>query len=104
MGELDPTSDDALKNLKKNDVVDLSRSDFYYPPFDDSGETISAPRVFMQDYVTNAKFRFSKTSLQHAYVTMPDLRAGQVSLGMSVDLRWMPGMEFDVEMGHVSYE
>ena len=104
VGELDPTSDDALKNLKKNGVVDLSRSDFYYPPFDESGETISAPRVFMQDYVTNAKFRFSKTSLQHAYVTMPDLRAGQVSLGMSVDLRWMPGMEFDVEMGHVSYE
>ena len=102
VAELDPTKDAALANLKKNEVVDLSRSDFYYPPFDANGATKNAPRVFMQDYVTSAKFIFSKTSLQHAYVTMPDLRAGQVSLGLSVDLTWQPGLEFTSEMGNVS--
>ena len=102
VAELDPTKDAALTNLKKNGVVDLSRSDFYYPPFDENGATKNAPRVFMQDYVTSAKFIFGKESLKHAYVTMPDLRAGQVSLGLSVDLTWQPGLEFTAEMGNVS--
>ena len=102
VAELDPTKDAALANLKKNEVVDLTRSDFYYPPFDANGATKNAPRVFMQDYVTSAKFIFGKESLKHAYVTMPDLRAGQVSLGLSVDLTWQPGLEFTAEMGNVS--
>lgn len=102
VAELDPTNDKALENLKKGGSVNLNRSDFYYPPFDASGATKNAPRVFMQDYVTSAKFKFGKESLKHAYVTMPDLRAGQVSLGLSVDLTWQPGLEFDVEMGNVS--
>lgn len=102
VAELDPTKDAALTNLKKNGVVNLTRSDFYYPPFDENGATINVPRVFMQDYVTSAKFTFGKESLKHAYVTMPDLRAGQVSLGLSVDLTWQPGLEFTAEMGNVS--
>lgn len=102
VAELDPTNDVALTNLKKNGVVNLTRSDFYYPPFDENGATINVPRVFMQDYVTSAKFTFGKESLKHAYVTMPDLRAGQVSLGLSVDLTWQPGLEFTAEMGNVS--
>ncbi|MBQ4389424.1 MAG: hypothetical protein II824_05580 [Bacteroidales bacterium] len=102
VAELDPTKDAALTNLKKGSVVNLTRSDFYYPPFDASGATKNAPRVFMQDYVTSAKFIFGKESLKHAYVTMPDLRAGQVSLGLSVDLTWQPGLEFTSVMGNVS--
>ncbi|MBP3256762.1 MAG: hypothetical protein J6M23_02010 [Bacteroidales bacterium] len=103
VGELDPTKAEALVNLKKDGVVNLSRPDFYYPPFDENGRTVNAPRVFMQDYVTTAKFIFTNNTLKHAYVTMPDLRAGQVSLGLSVDLTWQPGMEFTSEMGVVSY-
>ena len=103
IGELDPTDAEALKNFTKNGQVDLTRSDFFYPPFDETtGKTLNAPRVFMQDYVTTAKFKFSPTSLQHAYVTMPDLRVGQVSLGLSVDLTWEDGMEFEVVMGDVT--
>ena len=102
VAELDPTKDAALTNLKKNGVVNLTRSDFYYPPFDENGATKNVPRVFMQDYVTSAKFTFGKESLKHAYVTMPDLRAGQVSLGLSVDLTWQPGLEFTSVMGNVS--
>ena len=102
VGELDPRNKNALKNLMKNNEVDLSRTDMFYPPFDSKGKTKNAPRVYMQDYVTSAKFIFASNTLKHAYVTMPDLRAGQVSLGMSVDLTWTPGMEFEVEMGNVA--
>ena len=102
VGELDPYKEGAAKNFMKNDVLNLTRSDCFYPPFDENGATINAPRVFMQDYVTNVKFLFTPNSLKHAYVTMPDLRAGQVSLGLSVDLSWEPGMEFTVNMGETS--
>ena len=102
VGELDPTATGVADNLKKNGVIDLSRSDCFYPPFDTDGSTINAPRVFMQDYVTNVKFMFAKDALKHAYVTMPDLRSGQVSLGLSVDLTWEKGLEFTVDMGNVS--
>ena len=102
VAELDPYATGAAKNLIKNDKIDLSRSDCFYPPFDENGNTINAVRVFMQDYVTDVKFKFSKESLKHAYVTMPDLRAGQISLGMSVDLKWEAGMEYEVEMGNVT--
>lgn len=96
VGELDPTKAAALAGLPKtNNVVDLSRSNFNYPPYAADGSTISAPRVFMQDYVTNVNFLFGENSLKHAYVTMPDLRASNVSLGLSVDLTWSQGLTFD---------
>jgi len=101
VGVLDPKADNATKNLKKdaNGQVDLSRTDFFYPPFDENGNTLSIPRVFMQDYATSVKFKFTPESLKHAYVTMPDLRSGQISLGLSVDLMWEPGMDFEVALG-----
>lgn len=105
IAELDPYAEGVAVNLPKTvvdgkEVIDLSRSDCFYPPFNEAdGTTISAPRVFMQDYITSVLFKFSKTSLQHAYVTMPDLRAGQISLGMSVDLKWQPGLSFEAIMG-----
>lgn len=104
VGELDPHSKKvgvpaSMKDANGN--INLSRADMYYPPFDENGKTINAPRVFMQDYVTDVKFKFTKDALKHAYVTMPDLRAGQVSLGLSVDLAWTPGLTFEVEMGNV---
>ena len=100
VGSLDPTNADALKNFKDaQGNIDLSRTDFNYPPFDENGNTINAPRVFMQDYVTTVKMNFTPESLAHAYVTMPDLRAGQVSLGLSVDVSWEKGFEFDINLG-----
>lgn len=102
VGELDPTAEGVTDNLKKNGVLDLSRADCFYPPFDNEGKTINAPRVFMQDYMTSVTFKFGPQSLKHAYVTMPDLRAGQISLGMSVDLKWESGLDFNVVMGDVT--
>ena len=103
VGELNPKTAAVPANMKDaNGKINLSRADMFYPPFDENGKTINAPRVFMQDYVTDVKFKFTEDALKHAYVTMPDLRAGQVSLGLSVDLAWTPGLTFEVEMGNVS--
>ena len=51
-------------------------------------------RVFIQDYTTKAKFTIN--SLKHAYVTIPDLRASKLQLGLSVDLTWQNGLTFEV--------
>ena len=72
------------------------------------GETVTAPavageskklaRVFIQDFVTNATFRIGTTSLQNAYYSVPDLRASQMSLGLSVDLQWIPGLDYELDL------
>ena len=51
-------------------------------------------RVFIQDYTTKAKFTIN--SLKNAYVTIPDLRASKLQLGLSVDLTWQNGLTFEV--------
>ena len=51
-------------------------------------------RVFIQDYTTTANFTIN--SLKNAYVTIPDLRASKLQLGLSVDLTWKSGLKFDV--------
>ena len=104
VGELDPNKPGVAENLPKDEHenINLTRSDFFYPPYGDNGATLNSPRVFMQDYVTSVKFNFTKTSLQHAYITMPDLRSGQVSLGLSVDIKWEEGMDFEVNLGETT--
>ena len=90
----------ARKTSGDSAFKDLSRSDYNYPPFrPDTGETVNAPRVFMQDYVTEATLLLKENALKHAYLTVPDLRASQVSLGLSIDLAWKPGLAFTVDMG-----
>ena len=53
-------------------------------------------RVFVQDYTTTANFTIK--DLKKAYVTIPDLRASQLQLGLSVDLTWQSGLTFDVDL------
>ena len=54
-------------------------------------------RVFVQDFTTKADFTIN--TLKNAYVTLPDLRASLLQLGLSVDLTWQSGMTFDVPLG-----
>ena len=56
----------------------------------------STLRVFIQDYTTVAKFTIK--DLKNAYVTIPDLRASKLQLGLSVDLEWKTGLTYDVEI------
>ena len=53
-------------------------------------------RVFVQDFTTTANVNIK--SLKNAYVTIPDLRATQLQLGLSVDLNWQTGLTFDVSI------
>jgi hypothetical protein len=70
-------------------------TDYALPPYNSDGTTKQAKRVFIQDYMTTANFKIGATSLQHAYVTVPDLRSTQISLGLSVDLKWSTGLTFE---------
>lgn len=94
VGKLDLNAADFSKVTFPDD------SFFHYPPFYDSGETVEVKRVFMQDYMTTASFMLTETSLQHAYMTIPDLRSSQISLGLSVDLTWQKGLDFSVVLGN----
>ena len=53
-------------------------------------------RVFVQDFTTKANFKIK--SLANAYVTIPDLRASKLQLGLSVDLTWQTGLTFNVDI------
>ena len=70
---------------------------FHYalPPYDNNGNTIKERRIFIQDYMTTADFVIGVNSLKYALVEVPDLRSSQISLGLSVDLKWQTGLNFD---------
>lgn len=103
LGKLDlSTAVDTARENNSAAFADLSRKYYCYPPYDPAtGETINAPRVFMQDYMTTANLVLGEDCLKHAYVTLPDLRSSQVSLGLSIDMSWSEGLAFEVEMGHL---
>lgn len=105
-GRLDPdqrpstltdVSDAAYKSDKSLGIV--WPSNYALPPYDTDGQTLKQRRVFIQDYMTVAHFVLNKNSLKNAYVTVPDLRSLQISLGLSVDLEWQTGLTFDVPLG-----
>ena len=56
----------------------------------------TATSVFQQDYKTTA--RFTVGSLKNAYSVVPDLRSPKLEFGLSVDLDWKNGMDFNVSV------
>lgn len=81
-------------------LLNYDPTDYHYPPYHpETGRTIKVPRVFMQDFMTKANLILDADCLKHAYVTVPDLKSSQVSLGLSIDIKWNTGLEFDVNMG-----
>lgn len=70
------------------------------PPYKEDGTSQEVTRVFVQDYKTTATFKFHENSLKHAYITVPDLRASSLTLGLSVDIVWQKGLVYnDVVLG-----
>ena len=59
--------------------------------------SIQNPSVFMSDYQTTVNAKIS--TLENAYNTIPDLRATNMQLGLSVDLEWQAGLTFNVSIG-----
>ena len=107
IGTIDPDraiQDNAMTDLSKTDLsegIEWPSYDIWaLPPYDEeSGLTIRERRVFIQGYKTVVRFGLGKKSLQNAYLTVPDMRSANISLGLSVDLEWKPGMEFDLVIG-----
>ena len=58
------------------------------PPYNADGSS-------MQDFMTTADFVIGPNSLKHAYLTVPDLRYSSLTLGLSVDLKWSTGLNFE---------
>ena len=61
-----------------------------------SEATETGKKVFKQDYTTTA--RFSINSLTKAYSAIPDLKAPQLEIGMSVDLYWSDGHDYEINL------
>lgn len=91
-GKLDP--DNGLSTADRSLGITWPEK-YALPPYDGEGNTIKKRRVFIQDYMTTADFVIGETSLQKAMVSVPDLRSTQISLGLSVDLKWQTGLNFD---------
>ena len=85
IGELDPAGKDAP----------LWPTYHALPPYTNGTTMNNVSRIFIQDYKTIANFKIGEFSLQYAYLTVPDLRSGSVTLGLSVDLSWTTGLTFD---------
>lgn len=92
IGKLDPA------NPKEGSSITWPTK-YALPPYDANGATIQTPRVFIQDYMTTANFIIDEGSLKQALVSMPDLRATHMSLGLSVDLSWSNGLNFESILG-----
>ena len=102
VGELNPAAPNS------GSTVNWASATRQIPPIYLPGETIPSgkaagdskeiARVFIQDYMTIANFKLSHDSLKHAYLTVPDLRSAQMSFGLSVDLLWKQGYEFDIPL------
>lgn len=65
-------------------------------PKTDALAGVTNPAVFMSDYKTTLNLTIK--SLQNAYNTIPDLRSTKLQLGLSVDLDWQTGIQFDVNI------
>lgn len=73
--------------------------------------TSNLTQVFKQDYVTTAIFKINANTtvsttepgvypkgLGAAYNVIPDLRTPKLELGLSVDLTWQNGLQFEISM------
>ena len=92
VGKLDPDAGHSTTDY--SDGIKWP-SKYALPPYDADGNSIHERRVFIQHYMTTATFVIGPQSLQHALVATPDLRSSQISLGLSVDLKWQTGLTFD---------
>ena len=85
--------------LGDNRIAESNWPTYYAIPPYSGGATNKISRVFIQDFMTTANFKIGANSLKNAYVTVPDLRSSQTSLGLSVDLQWQTGLSFESVLG-----
>ena len=108
----DPSATATVEKVKvaiefENDMEDfyghddmlISKGTKFYliADLDPSKITTDLKCVFQKDYMTSATF--TVTSLKNAYSVVPDLRSPKLEFGLSVDLSWQAGMNFEVNIG-----
>ena len=101
IGQLDPTNPATGSSITWPEYPDsYSGADDTLPKSYDGRYPVKAGsgnnRVFVQDFTTTANFTIK--SLKNAYVTIPDLRASKLQLGLSVDLEWKTGLTYNVDL------
>ena len=97
IGELDPAK---AKEISSGVTINWPASGHVIPPYvttedENYGKSKEIPRIFIQDRKTTVTFRIGARSLHYAYVTVPDLRASSMTMGLSVDLEWGQGLQYD---------
>lgn len=80
-------------------VVFPATTSYIVPPYNTDGTSTTVARVFMQDYKTSVTFTIGPNALKNAYLTVPNMSTSQISLGLSVDIAWQTGLNFEVEIG-----
>ena len=91
IGELDPAK---AATLEKGGTIEWPTSGHVIPPYNSDGTSKQIPRIFIQDRKTSVVFKIGPHSLRYAYVTVPDLRASSITMGLSVDLKWEDGLQY----------
>ena len=95
----------APKQLTNSDPQTIVwPTDHQIPPIyesgDKAGKSKQIQRVFIQDFLTKATFKIGEHSLHYAYYNVPNLESSQMSFGLSVDLSWQSGYEYDITFGN----
>lgn len=85
IGVLDPANK-TISSWPTNHII---------PPYTAAGASQQVSRVFIQDFKTTATFTIGPESLHNAYLTVPDLRSSSMNIGLSVDISWETGLNFD---------
>lgn len=101
IGELKPDAGQTNGNSSTRINWDKLNEYNQVPPIyltgDNKGLSQRVDRVFIQNVMTKVTFRIGKNSLKNAYYAIPDLKAAQMSLGLSVDISWQDGYTYDIE-------
>ena len=92
IGMLDPGDPQAEPSSTEKDITWPSDGTVI-PPYNPDGTSTKQPRIFVQDYKTTVTFKIGPNSLQYAYLTVPDLRSSNMTLGLSVDIQWREGLD-----------
>ena len=79
-----------------HDVIPVGGKFYLVGQLTASEATQTSNQVFKQDYTTVVKVAIK--DLKNAYSTIPNLKAPELELGLSVDLEWRNGHEYSLEL------
>ena len=79
-----------------HDVIPVGAKFYLVGQLNASAATETDTHVFKQDYTTIVKVAIK--DLKSAYSTIPNLKAPELEIGLSIDLEWQNGHEYSLEL------